>query len=164
MLFRSRAPEHRFAVRELTTALTSSSSSLERKRMAAEALGELCAPQAVASLAEMLGSVDGVLAEKCHRALMRITFADFGFSERRWSNWWQANRHRHRIEWALDSVNHRKEDIRRAAIDELRRMVGDAVAWPAGPLDHKQRKEIRRRVEDWWASEGRLLNPVVEID
>jgi len=157
-------PEYRWAVQETAAILTSSSSSLEKKRMAAEALGELQDPVAIRALAEMLGSVDGVLAERCQRALVRITFNDFGFSERRWLAWWQANRNQHRIEWAVNSMNHRVEDIRRAAVDELRRMVGGAVEWPRGPLDHKQRREVRRRCLQWWEREGRALHPVVEYD
>jgi hypothetical protein len=154
-----RFPEYRWAVQDLAAALTSSSSNLERKRLAAEALGRLQAPFAVKALAEMLGSVDGVLAEICQRALVRTTFNDFGFSERRWLTWWQGNRGRHRIEWALESVNHRREEIRLHAIAELRRLAGDSISWPAGPLDHKQRKELRRLVEEWWGREGRTLHP-----
>jgi hypothetical protein len=156
-------PEYRWAVQDLAAQLTSPASSLERKRLAAEALVRLQAPFSVRALAEMLGSVDGVLAELCQRALVRITFNDFGFSERRWLTWWQANRHRHRVEWALDSVNHRREEIRLHAIGELRRMVGESVRWPAGPPEHRQRKEIRRLVEEWWAREGRALHPLPEL-
>jgi len=155
-------PEYRWAVQELAAALTSPGSTLERKRTVAEALGRLQAPFTVQSLAEMLGSVDGVLAERCQRALVRTTFNDFGFSERRWLTWWQSNRGRHRIEWALDSVNHRREEIRLHAIDELKRMVGDVVEWPSGPPDHRQRKEIRRLVEEWWERAGRTLHPPSE--
>ena len=158
-----RFPEYRWAVQDLAAALTSSASNLERKRLAAEALDRLQAPYTVKALAEMLGSVDGVLAEICQRALVRTTFNDFGFSERRWLTWWQSNRTRHRIEWALESVNHRREEIRLHTIAELRRLTGDAVRWPAGPLDHKQRKEVRRLVEEWWTREGRALHPPPEF-
>lgn len=157
-------PEYRWAVQETALVLTNSSSNLEKKRMAAEALGELQDPVAIKALAEMLGSVDGILAERCQRALVKITFDDFGFSERRWLAWLQANRNHHRIEWAMNSINHRVEDIRRAALDELRRLVGDSVEWPRGPLDHRQRREVKRRCLQWWEREGRALNPIVDLD
>jgi hypothetical protein len=157
-------PEFRWAVQEVCTVLLSSNSSLEKKRLAADALGALRDPIAIRPLAEMLGSVDGVLAERCQRALVKITFTDFGFSERRWTSWWEANASFHRIEWALAAVNHRVEEIRQNAIDELRRMVGGSVEWPKGPLDHRLRKEIKRRILLWWEREGRALNPVTAVE
>jgi hypothetical protein len=157
-------PEFRWAVQEIAGVLQSSSSSLEKKRLAADALGELRDAAAIRPLAEMLGSVDGILAERCQRALVKITFTDFGFSERRWIAWLETNAHVHRIEWALASINHRVEDIRMHAIDELRRMVGAAIEWPRGPMDHRLRKEIRRRVLIWWEREGKALNPMTAVE
>jgi hypothetical protein len=157
-------PEYHWAMKELADTLVSSTSTLETKRIAAEALGELREPISIKALAEMLGSVDGILAERCHRSLVEITFNDFGFSERRWLSWWHANNGRHRIEWAIDSLNHRSEGIRRSAIEELRRLVGGAVDWPSGPMDHKQRKELKRVLEEWWKREGKVLHPVTEFE
>jgi hypothetical protein len=157
-------PEYRWAVQEVAGVLQSSSSSLEKKRLAADALGELRDPAAIRPLAEMLGSVDGILAERCQRALVKITFTDFGFSERRWIAWLEANARVHRIEWALASINHRVEEIRQSAIDELRRLVGGAIEWPRGPMDHRLRKEIRRRVLVWWEREGKALNPMTAVE
>ncbi len=157
-------PEYRWAVVDVASVLTSSTSTLEKKRLAAEALGELRDPVSIPSLSEMLGSVDGVLAERCQRSLVNITFTDFGFSERRWLSWWQANKRKHRIEWAVGALNHRVEDIRRAALEDLHKMVDGAVEWPREPLDHKQRRELKRRCLQWWEREGRALNQVVEVD
>jgi HEAT repeat protein len=154
-------PEYSWAVQEVAAILRASGSSLEKKRLAADVLGELRDPAAIRALAEMLGSVDGILAERCQRALVKITFTDFGFSERRWIAWYETNDALHRIEWALAAINHRVEEIRQSAIDELRRMVGSAVEWPRGPADHRLRKEIRRRVISWWEREGKALNPVI---
>ncbi len=157
-------PEYRWAVVDVASVLTSSTSTLEKKRLAAEALGELRDPVSIPSLSEMLGSVDGVLAERCQRSLVKITFTDFGFSERRWLSWWQANKRKHRIEWAVGALNHRVEEIRRAALEDLHKMVDGAFEWPREPLDHKQRRELKRRCLQWWEREGRALNQVVEVD
>ena len=157
-------PEYRWAVQEIAGVLQSPSSSLEKKRLAADALGELRDAAAIRPLAEMLGSVDGILAERCQRALVKITFTDFGFSERRWIAWLEANAGVHRIEWALAAINHRVEEIRQSAVDELRRMVGSAIEWPRGPMDHRLRKEIRRRVLLWWEREGKALNPMTAVE
>ncbi len=157
-------PEYRWSVVDVASVLTSSTSTLEKKRLAAEALGELRDPVSIPSLSEMLGSVDGVLAERCQRSLVQITFTDFGFSERRWLSWWQSNKRKHRIEWAVGALNHRVEEIRRAALEDLHKMVDGAVEWPREPLDHKQRRELKRRCLQWWEREGRALNQVVEVD
>ncbi len=157
-------PEYRWAVVDVASVLTSSTSTLEKKRLAAEALGELRDPVSIPSLSEMLGSVDGVLAERCQRSLVKITFTDFGFSERRWLSWWQANKRKHRIEWAVGALNHRVEEIRRAALEDLHKMVNGTFEWPREPLDHKQRRELKRRCLQWWEREGRVLNQVVEVD
>jgi len=157
-------PEYRWSVKDVASVLTSSTSTLEKKRLAAEALGELRDPVSIPALSEMLGSVDGILAERCQRSLVKITFTDFGFSERRWLSWWQANKRKHRIEWAVGALNHRIEDIRRAALEDLHKMVDGAIEWPREPLDHKQRRELKRRCLQWWEREGRALNQVVEVD
>ncbi len=152
-------PEYRWAMREVLSVLTGAGSSLDAKRIAAEALGELREASSVGVLAQMLASVDAVLVERCHRALVKITFADFGFSGQRWLDWWAGNHERHRIEWAIDSVVHPKEPIRLMAIREIRGIVGHAVEWTQGPMDHKQRQDVQKRTREWWNREGRALFP-----
>jgi hypothetical protein len=157
-----RFQEYRWAMREVVRVLVNPSSSLEAKRIAAVALGELREPTAVEALAEMLGSVDGVLAERCHRALVKITFEDFGFSEKRWTAWWKAHRGQHRFEWAIESLGQRNEDLRQAAVEELRRVAGHVLPWPDGALDNRQRLDLKRKLQDWWKREGRAQHPALE--
>ncbi|MDJ0763919.1 MAG: hypothetical protein QNJ97_13140 [Myxococcota bacterium] len=157
-------PEYKWAMREVAGVLKSSHFSVEAKRIAGQALGELREPSGVRELIEMLESIDENLVTRCHRALVRITFNDFGFSSGRWQTWLSSNRRRHRVEWAIDSVVHPKEAIRNAAIQELGDMVGDVVQKPQGPLDHKQRLDLQRRLTEWWQREGRALYPYREGD
>ncbi|MDD5309702.1 MAG: hypothetical protein PHU25_20490 [Deltaproteobacteria bacterium] len=158
----TRFMEYRWAMREVVRVLVNPSSSLEAKRIAAVALGELREPTAVEALAEMLGSVDGVLAERCHRALVKITFEDFGFSEKRWTAWWKAHRGQHRVEWAIESLGQKNDDLRQAAAEELRRVAGHVVPWPDGALDNRQRTDLKRKLQDWWKREGRAQHPALE--
>ncbi|MCP4602916.1 MAG: hypothetical protein GY847_20770 [Proteobacteria bacterium] len=157
-------PEYRWAMREVVNVLKGSKSGLDAKRIAAEALGELGEPSAVSGLAEMLASVDGVLVERCHRALVKITFSDFGFSAERWLSWLGMNRQKHRIEWAISSMAHPKEPIRIAAIRELKSVVGHVVKWPQGPMDHKHRLDAQKQLREWWKREGMALYPIEESD
>ncbi len=152
-------PEYRWAMREVLSVLTSANSGLDAKRIAAEALGELKEQSAVGIVAEMLASVDTVLVERCHRALIKITFTDFGFSAERWGAWWKKNRQRHPLEWAIDSVAHAKEPIRNAAHRELRNAAREALEWPQGPINHKQRLDIQKKLRVWWSQEGKALFP-----
>ncbi|MCP4679555.1 MAG: hypothetical protein GY854_29505 [Deltaproteobacteria bacterium] len=152
-------PEYRWAMREVLSVLTSANSGLDAKRIAAEALGELREHSAVGIVAEMLASVDTVLVERCHRALIKITYTDFGFSAERWGAWWRKNRQRHPIEWAIDAVAHPKELIRNAAYKKLRSTARDALDWPLGPLNHKQRLDLQKKLRMWWSREGKALFP-----
>ncbi|NLN63345.1 MAG: hypothetical protein GX146_10765 [Myxococcales bacterium] len=147
--------EYQEATKEVSEILLSNATPLERKRLATDILGDLRATEGIVPLAHMLGSVDAALADRSQQALIRITFNDFAFSEKRWLSWYEANRNRHRIEWAMESLQHRNEDIRRMALAELRRMIGDRIEWPRPPYNSQQLREIRRRCDQWWESEGR---------
>jgi hypothetical protein len=114
-------------------------------------------------LIDLLSDSDGVLAERSHRALVKISFNDWAFSTRRWRTWWKTNRKRHRIEWAIDSLNHSKEQIRGSAYGELRRFIGDGIEWPEDWIDYRQRRELQRRAYEWWEREGRALFPIPDI-
>jgi len=145
------------SAREISDVLVSSKSSVEAKRIAADALGQLREGSAISGLCYMLGSVDRSLVDKCHRALVRITFCDFGFAEGRWSAWRERHGKQHRIECAIAALGHSKEDVRNMAIDDLKRYVGDSVDWPHLPYDFKARQEIKKRCREWWKSEGWAL-------
>ncbi len=152
-------PEYEWAMREVVSVLNKSDSGVESKLIAAEAIGQLRVVSAVETLIAMLDSVDTNLVERCHRALVRIAFEDFGFSAPKWSVWFEKNGMRHRAEWAIDSILHRKEAIRNAAISEIPQIVGDVVEWSNGPMDHKRRMDLQSRLRDWWMREGRALFP-----
>ncbi|MCP4602905.1 MAG: HEAT repeat domain-containing protein [Proteobacteria bacterium] len=145
---------YRWAMREVVKVLKDSKSSLDTRRAAAHALGNLREPSGVSALAETLVSTDEVLVGHCHRALVKITFSDFGLSVERWLSWWGISRERHRIEWAINSVVHLKEQIRNDAIKELKSTIGDIVEWPEGRMNDEQRLDIQKHLREWWSREG----------
>lgn len=157
-----RHPEYRWAIEKVIGTMQDKRAAVESKRFAAEALGLLREPSAVIGLADNLTSNDPVLVERSVRALVRITFCNYGSSRDRWLEWWYANRARHRIEWAMDALINSQETLRKDAAYELKTLIGDVVTWPSDPADIKQCAELRRNLSGWWEREGRELNPQKE--
>ncbi|MCU0662362.1 MAG: hypothetical protein MUC50_08565 [Myxococcota bacterium] len=153
----SQFPEYRWGLREVVGVLGNDQASPEAKRIAAVALGELRESSAVPMLIECLGSEDGALAERCSRALKKVTFEDFGFAKDKWEHWFTANQARHRLEWAMDALGGRSEGKRKSAAAELRRYTGTAVDWPHGVIEERHWTELRRQCRDWWKKEGWAL-------
>lgn len=153
----SQFPEYHWALRDVVAVLVSDQATPAAKRIASVTLGELREPTAVPALIECLSSDDGVLCERSHRSLVKITFEDRGFAPERWETWFVSNRHRHRLEWAIDALGGRGESQRKAALAELRRYTGSAVDWPQGPIEERYWQEIRRQCRDWWKNEGKAF-------
>jgi hypothetical protein len=154
--------EYHWAMRELISAFESANASMDTKRIAATAIGDLCEPTAVGALVRMLRADDSVLIDRCQKALVKITFADFGFSERRWEFWWDAHKEKHRIEWAIESMTHGKAQIRSAAYQELVKNVGSAVKWPGADPSPRECQLLQDQLLAWWKREGRTLYPFRE--
>jgi hypothetical protein len=151
--------EYHWAMRELIGAFESANASMDTKRIAATAIGNLCEPSAVGALIRMLGTDDTVLVDRCQKALVKITFTDFGFSERRWEFWWDVHKEKHRIEWAIESMTHGKAQIRSAAIQELVKHVGSAIDWPNADPNPRECQLLQDQLLAWWKREGRTLYP-----
>ncbi len=151
--------EYKSCVEDISMILVGAMSTLEKKRIAADALARLADPMTVEPLTTMLGSVDGILAERCQRALVKIAFRDFGFSEKRWMDWYRKHRSEHRLSWAIEGIVEKNEDISRRALRVLQDEVGEQFDFPLGPLSSSQRKDLHRQLQHWWKSEGKRLFP-----
>jgi hypothetical protein len=151
--------EYNWSMRELISALDSAQASLDTKRIAATAIGDLCEPSAVGALIRALGANDTMLVDRCQKALVKITLADFGFSERRWEFWWGVHREQHRIEWAIEAITHGKAQIRSAAFQELVKYVGTAIDWPSSDPNPRECQQLQDQLLEWWKREGRTLYP-----
>ncbi|MCP4196535.1 MAG: hypothetical protein GY762_05235 [Proteobacteria bacterium] len=151
--------EYNWSMRELISAFDSAHASLDIKRIAAAAIGDLGEPSAVGALIGALGANDTMLVDRCQKALVKITLADFGFSERRWEFWWDVHREQHRIEWAIEAITHGKAQIRSAAFQELVKYVGTAIDWPSADPNPRECQQLQDQLLEWWKREGRTLYP-----
>lgn len=151
--------EYKSCVEDIAMILVGATSTLEKKRIAADALAQLADPMTIEPLTTMLGSVDGILAERCQRALVKIAFRDFGFSEKRWMDWYRKHRSEHRLLWAIEGIVEKNEDISRRALRVLQDEVGEQFEFPRGPLSASQRKDLHKQLQHWWKNEGKRLFP-----
>ncbi len=126
----------------------------DRRRTAVRALGQLRDPKSLGLLIELLASDDSSLALEAHRALVTLTRQDFAESARKWSQWADRNAERHRIEWLIDGLGHADEEIREAAIEELKLLTQEYYGYH--PRMSKRDREIaQRKYRAWWDGEGR---------
>jgi len=146
-------PEFELALGMIRDTLAQDPGSLDAKRVAAVVAGELLDRESVPILARTLVGSDPVLAERCHRALVKITSHDFGFSERRWLSWWETHQSQHRIEWLIEALLNRHDLPRRAAAEDLARLTSRTMDLPANPTA-RQREEAYRAWRLWWETEG----------
>ncbi len=119
---------------------------------AAIACAELCHEAAIPALIEALAH--GTAPSPVRRALVSLTKQDFGASSRKWRSWWSRNRSKSRIEWMIDGLAHKDADVRRSAIEELRRLTGEYFGYHHD-LPKKERNDARQRWERWWQESGR---------
>ena len=103
----------------------------------------------------MLRDRDEAVIEAAHRSLVVLTRQDFGVETRAWVDWWERNRHRHRVEWLIDGLVHGNGSIRAAAGLELEALTGFNFGYDP-QLSAPQREEIRKRFLVWWADSGLL--------
>jgi HEAT repeat protein len=142
---------------ELDQALSSAraalhSDSAERVVAAANALAVLADLRSIPHLLEVLEG-DRETAVPARRALRRLTSQDFAWSIRKWRSWWDSNRTRNRIEWLLDSLAHRDEELRRQAVDDLRTLTGESFDFNHD-APRREREDGRVRWLQWWEREG----------
>ncbi len=129
------------------------SDDVGRAGAAAEAIACLADTAAIPALIDALSRSDKG-SEHARRSLVVLAKQDFGTSARKWRGWWTKHQDRHRIEWLIDGLGHRDEDIRRAAGEELRRLTGEYFGYHHD-LSKKEREQAKRRWEQWWSEVGR---------
>ena len=120
---------------------------------AASALVQLGDVDAVGDLIEVIERSDRA-SDHVRRALVALTAQDFGASERKWKKWWEGARRRHRIEWLIEGLGHKEEQIRERAISDLRRLTGEYFGYHHD-LAKKEREAAAERWTSWWRETGR---------
>jgi hypothetical protein len=113
---------------------------------AADACANLGHTAAIPALIEALAH--DTAPNQVRRALADLTKQDFGNSSRKWRSWWSKNRDRNRIEWMIEGLNHKEADVRRSAIEELRRITGEYFGYHHD-LPRKERAEAQKRWARW---------------
>lgn len=124
-----------------------------RQRLAVEALGELRDAASLPRLMELLSKRDELMIIAVRRALITIAKQDFGTSRWRWRGWWEENRHRSRIDWLLEGLNHSDAAVRQSASDELGAITSEVFGYHVA-LPRPAREEARQRWLKWYKQQA----------
>jgi HEAT repeat protein len=107
----------------------------------------------VPRLIAFLGADTEPIVHKALWALTVVTRHDFGRDARAWSDFWQSNQGRHRMEWLIDALDDRDPRLRRAAAEELREEAGESFGY-AETLTRPERLEAQTQYRTWWRTSG----------
>ncbi len=132
------------------------SKNRSRQLYGARAVGTLRDVQAIGSLIELLASHDRFIQESALESLCSITGQQLGLKPHRWKSWFDQHGTEHRVQWIIESLHHKEVSVRRWAADELIRITGRRVPFPAGG----ERRERERAVQswlEWWEDEGHTV-------
>ncbi|MEZ4389910.1 MAG: HEAT repeat domain-containing protein [Polyangiales bacterium] len=127
--------------------------TVEARRAAAHAAGELRDSGAVSVLIATLSERDAALVAATRRALVELSRQDFGVDAPRWLAWWSEASSRHRAEWLIDALTHADATIRHEAAEELKALSGQVFGYYFN-LPRKERERAQQRYRDWWQREG----------
>ena len=94
------------------------------------------------------------MQEAALESLCSITGQQLGLKPHRWKSWYGDNADRHRVEWIIDSLEHRDVPVRRWAADELTRITGHRV--PFSAIGDKRARDLAIEAwTQWWTERGR---------
>jgi hypothetical protein len=109
-----------------------------------------------ASVPRLLNFLAADVEPIVHKALWALTVVtrhDFGRDARAWTDFWEANRGRHRIEWLIDALDESDPRFRKAAAEELREEAGQSFGY-AENLPRAERLEALAKFRAWWQTSG----------
>lgn len=146
-----------YPLKDLETALVHTrhalhSDDIDRVAAASHATAEIADVGAMPDLLAAMAR-GGRYADHARNAMLWLTRQDFGTSERKWRRWWEDNRRRHRIEWLIDALGHKEEALRKAAIEDLRRLTGEYFGYHHD-LGKRERDAAEARWLTWWKETG----------
>ena len=107
----------------------------------------------VPRLIAFLGADMEPIVHKALWALTVVTRHDYGRDARAWTEFWEINHARHRLEWLIDALDGRDPRLRKAAADELREEAGESFGYAE---DHArpERLEAQQAFRRWWQTLG----------
>jgi len=145
----------RAAIRDgLCELATAPAQTKEVRHYAIEALADLRDPRAVPRLIRLLDERSAEIVRSASWALVVLTRTDYGRDSSGWTQWWQKNGTRHRIEWLIDALMHDDAKIRREAGDELKAITKEYFGY-YDDLPKKERAKAQERYREWWESKGK---------
>jgi HEAT repeat protein len=124
-----------------------------RVQAAANALAKIGDAAAVPVLIDVLDQGTDA-AEHARRALIKLTKQDCGTSAPQWRAWWSEHRDRHRMEWLIEALGQKDENLASEAVEELRQATGEYFGFHHD-LPQKERDQAQQRWIDWWEQSGR---------
>jgi sulfite reductase alpha subunit-like flavoprotein len=136
----------------LRAAIRDPRASVDARRAAAHAAGELRDSGAVTALVATLTERDASLVAAARRALVVLTRQDFGLDVPRWVAWWDTAATRHRVEWLIDALTHSDATVRHEASEELKRLTGQVFGYYFN-LPRKERERAQQSYLAWWHSD-----------
>ncbi len=106
----------------------------------------------VPTLIKMLEQKGSRVPRAVRAALFEITLQDFGTKKKNWIKWWDKARKHNRIEWLLDGLRSRDENVRFVASNDLMALTGVDFGYRADEAK-RQRESAALKYEQWWANE-----------
>lgn len=123
--------------------------AVDARCSAIEALADIREHEAIPTLLQLIDDGEPSVARASRWALSVLTRQDYGKDAAAWQKFWQEHRNQDRIEWLIDSLDHEKRDLRRAAGEELRNLCGTDFGF-----DEESSAEDRSRIQEefraWW--------------
>ncbi len=138
---------------ELDRIVRDAGTTVARRVVTLDALGEMRDPLVVPILIKALSDGDEDVAFAARRALIVVSRQDFGTDGRKWVGWWNGAAARHRIEWLIDALGHEVAALRRAAGQELKALTEEYFGY-YDDLPRKDRDRAQQLYRDWWKREG----------
>lgn len=129
--------------------------TVELRIRAIEALAETREPTAVQVLLPLLDENQAEIAAATQKALIVLTRQDFGVEQDKWTQWWDQNKGRHRLEWLIDSLVHEHRKMRNQAGEELKWITKESFGY-YDDLPRRERERAQKKFRDWWDQIGRV--------
>lgn len=129
--------------------------TVELRVRAIEALAETRERSAVPVLLPLLEENQSEVAVATQKALMTLTRQDFGLEADKWTQWWDQNKNRHRLEWLIDSLVHEHRKMRNQAGEELKWITKESFGY-YDDLPRRERERAQKKFRDWWDTIGKV--------
>jgi hypothetical protein len=127
---------------------------LVRRVIALQMLGEVRDAAAVPHLLPRLIDPQPEVSAAARSSLVVVSRQDFGLHLSHWTDWFEQNKGKQRIEWLIDALAHPASALRLAALEELVKLTRNAFGYQ-DDMPKRERERVMQKFRDWWTVEGR---------